>query len=288
MPDRRFIIYCDESTAKGKFYSNFYGGALIAAEDRQRIEDALSTRKLDLHLGAELKWTKITESYKDKYIAFIDTFFDFIESSNIKIRIMFTHNINSPVGLDDEQMDNEYWLLYYQLVKHAFGLIYCGNEDGDTTVSLYLDDVPDKQERFDRFRRYVASLSLNPNFIAQRVSIPLEEITDVDSRGHLIMQGLDIILGSMQFRLNDLHRVVPDGKKRRSKRTRAKEQVYQHINRRIRKIYPNFNIGMSTSSGNDPSNRWTHPYRHWLFVPAETEFNWSASKKKGKTPPTPT
>jgi hypothetical protein len=36
-----YIIYCDESESKGRFYSNFYGGALIKAADRERIEAAL-------------------------------------------------------------------------------------------------------------------------------------------------------------------------------------------------------------------------------------------------------
>ena len=74
--------------------------------------------------------------------------------------------------------------------------------------------------------------------------------------------------GAIQFRLNNLHKVKPAGKKRRGKRTIAKEELYKQINRRIREIHPNFNIGISTGIKDDKSNYWRHSYRHWLFIPA--------------------
>lgn len=71
----------------------------------------------------------------------------------------------------------------------------------------------------------------------------------------------------MQFRLNDLHKAIPEGKKRRGNRTIAKEKVYKYINNRIQIFYPNFNIGITTSLHNNPMNHWMHQYRHWLFEP---------------------
>ena len=63
-----YIIYCDESEDKGPFCSNFYGGALIKASDRQRIEaDLLAARE---GINGEAKWTKITEQDEGRYIAF--------------------------------------------------------------------------------------------------------------------------------------------------------------------------------------------------------------------------
>ncbi len=29
MRDREYIIFCDESDKKGRFYSNFYGGVMV-------------------------------------------------------------------------------------------------------------------------------------------------------------------------------------------------------------------------------------------------------------------
>lgn len=289
MRERKLLIYCDESAEKGRYFSHFYGGALIEESNRMRVEAALQQVKKEANLNAELKWTKISKAYSDKYIIFLDKYFDHIKNGDIEIRVMFTQNSNEPTGLEDHQIGNQYWLLYYQLIKHAFGLMYCGCPPVWTRVSLYLDDIPDSAERFEQFKKYVSSLNSFPKFAAQRVYIPDTEIADVDSKSHAILQGLDIILGSMQFRLNDKHLDKPDGERRRAKRTIAKEKVYKFINSRIRDIYPNFNIGTSTAVGDDISNRWLHPYRHWLFVPSERRVIIGAGKVRNRrTPQAPT
>ena len=89
----------------------------------------------------------------------------------------------------------------------------------------------------------------------------------MNSHDHDILQCLDIVLGAIQFRLNDKHKQKPAGARRRGKRTIAKERVYRHINLAIRTIRPNFNIGITTGTDGNLSNRWHQPYRHWLFVP---------------------
>ena len=88
---------------------------------------------------------------------------------------------------------------------------------------------------------------------------------------------MDIVLGSMAFRLNDLHKVIPEGELQRGKRTIAKEKLYKYINSRIRKIYPGFNIGESTGVF-EIGDRWTHPYRHWKFTPKNKEIDNSQFK----------
>ena len=95
--------------------------------------------------STSLKWVRITSNYLEKYKSFLDAFFDLVEQGHIKIRIMFTQNVYSPRNLDDYQIDNQYFLLYYQLIKHAFGLRYANpNNDLRINVSLLLDDVPEK------------------------------------------------------------------------------------------------------------------------------------------------
>jgi hypothetical protein len=85
------------------------------------------------------------------------------------------------------------------------------------------------------------------------------------------LQCLDIVLGAMNFRLNKKHLDKPAGARLRSQKTRAKEKIYKHINKRIHNIYPRFNIGVTTSIHGDPANRWQHRYRHWNF---KTKLKW--------------
>lgn len=287
MAKRRYVIYCDESLKRGEYYSNFFGGVLLKAEDRQIISELLNEKKAELNLGNELKWQRVTGNYLEKYEEFITYFFEFVSSGRIKVRIMFSQNIHVPVGLSREQIEDTYFRLYYQFIKHAFGIRHCNpNQIDNVYFSLLLDQIPDSKLKTERFKKYLCAI---PDTIGLRhlgIHIPIEKISNVDSRDHVILQGLDIILGSMAFRLNDGHRVKLPGKSRRGKRTIAKEKLYKTINKNIRTIYPNFNIGISTGQRDGPADKWAHSYRHWRFVPAHHKVD--LEKSKGKAPPKPT
>lgn len=277
-----YIIYCDESAVKGRFYSNFYGGVLVRASHQSKIESALQEVKdSERVFDGELKWTKITDKYEAKYIRFIETFFEFVKADEAKVRIMFTQNINSRPRVEAETSGNEYFMLYYQFLKHAFGLHYSGHDQNlPATVSVYLDDVPQKQEEYDQFKDYLSSLSTYPFFRSKGISIPRSNISSIDSKRHNILQAVDLILGAMQFRLNDKHLEKPAGSRVRGKRTRSKERVYKRINFLIRETYPNFNVGSNTGLQNGPSDRWTHKYRHWSFVPNDSTKDLTRGKRK--------
>jgi hypothetical protein len=277
----KYIIYCDESDDRGAFFSNFYGGALIRASDREAIEADLRNAKR--RLQGEVKWVKICAHNEADYIAFIDVFFNFIKDGIVKTRIMFTQNINQIQHLQSLDGENEFFMLYYQFIKHAFGLRYCNDDNKETVdVMIYLDDAPDTKEKLENFKNYMSSLSTYPIFFNNKISIDRDNITEVDSKNHIILQAVDVVLGSMQFRLNELHKAISKGQRHRGRRTRAKYRVYQHINSRIRKIYPGFNVGKSTGQDDGPEVKWSHPYRHWCFVPNQSIEDLSRGKKNKK------
>ncbi|MCR5163728.1 MAG: DUF3800 domain-containing protein [Thermoguttaceae bacterium] len=272
------IIYTDESEKEGKFYSNFYGGVLIRSQDLETVIRELESFKESLNLYNELKWVKVTENYLEKYIAFIDRFFDFVEDDKVKVRIMFTQNCFVPVNLTKEQRQNEYFLLYYQFFKHIFGLPYCILElEPPVRIRINLDQMPTTKESSFLFKSYLEGLSRNAQFKKAGVFIDREQIAEVDSKKHILLQCLDIVLGAMAFRLNDKHKEKPNGQRCRGKRTIAKEKLYKHILQRIRRIYPNFNIGETT--GHHLENHWLDPYRHWKFVAKGAQFDSSKTKK---------
>jgi hypothetical protein len=283
MSDKHYIIYADESDKKGRFYSNFFGGVLLAASDQRKIGDELNAKKLELGLNHEVKWQNVDASLVDRYIEFIRLYFQFVAASRLKVRIMFTQNMRVPKNLQQRHHDDQYFLLYYQFIKHAFGLMYGDyGPDQDVYVSILPDKIPDTKERFDRFKDYLCRIPSSALYRHANIYIPKSGIGDVDSKEHVILQGLDLILGSMCSKLNDKMQVVPEGKHRRGKRTRAKERLYKEINAEIRKIYPNFNVGVGTACKYGPSDRWTHPYRHWLFMPANYEMDRRLGKKAAR------
>ncbi len=276
---KRYIIYCDESDAEGQFYSHFYGGALIEASKQELIEAELQQLKNELNIfNGEMKWQRVTENYKEKYIRFVNAAFDIIERGDMRIRIMFTQNVNVP-KLEDYQIGNDYFLLYHQFIKHAFGLRYCSSPEEPASAAVLLDEVPHNAAKLDDFRRYLSSLSDFPIWRRAAFSIAYEDITEVNSKKHNILQALDVILGAAQSRLNEKHtRPIPPAK-RRTKRAMAKAEVYAAVKDRIWAIYPRFNVGASTGAANGLTDRWDHAYRHWLFIPTNSQQAPERSKK---------
>lgn len=280
MRDKHYIIYADESDKKGRYYSNFFGGVLLAANERELINRELEDKKIELGLIHEIKWQNVDQSCVDRYIEFIRAYFAYVASSRLKVRIMFTQNMFVPKSLENRHYEEQYFLLYYQFIKHAFGLKYADHNPYQAVfVSVMPDKIPDTAERVERFKDYLCRIPGSALMRGENIFIPRSSIADVDSKNHVILQGLDLILGSMCAKLNDKLLDKPSGKKRRGKRTLAKEKMYKAINAEIREIYPNFNVGVGTACHYGPSDRWTHPYRHWLFMPKRYVIDRSFGKR---------
>lgn len=267
-----FYIFCDESIKKGKYYSNFYGGLLIDKNDFEKVNNLLLSSLRDLNIeNSELKWSSVNTYGLQSYIQMMNVFFELIKNDTIKVRIMFTDNRFLTQDLPREYHKKEYHLLYYQFLKHAFGLSYI-NSDIPIDLEIFFDELPDKKQKNEDFKKFVYGIQFLPNFISSKINIKKEAIYEVDSKKHLLMQCLDVVLGAIAFRLNDMHKEKPVGSRRRGKRTIAKEKLYKHINKKIREIRPNFNIGITTGTDGDLLNRFSHPYRHWLFIPKNASY----------------
>lgn len=275
----QYVIYADESHRKGKYYSNFYGGALLNYKELEKISNAIIKKKNDLGLLGEVKWTKVTEQYLDKYIELTNYFFKFVNSNKIKIRIMFRQNANVPQNLSRNHEEKEYFLLYYQFIKHAFGIDYCNpNENDKIFLKMYFDKLPDTKKKNKEFKGYI--YSLNDFFYINNVHIFNEDIAEVDSKNHVVLQCMDIILGAMNFKLNDMDKEKLPNSNKRGKRTIAKEKLYKNILKNIKENYKNFNIGVSTSNRGDYANNWNDSYRHWCFKSKNSLFDASLTKNK--------
>lgn len=270
-----YLLYCDESVNKGKFFSDFYGGALVRSTDFIEINKTLKETKKELNLHGEIKWTKVTSNYLEKYKTIMDTFFFFIKEDKIKIRVMFRQNAIVP-NVSREQQNSGFHLLYYQFVKHAFGFSYLLNEN-NVYLRLFFDKLPDKKTKNELFLNHIYGLQSLKNFERARIKIRRQDIVQVNSHDHAILQCMDIVLGAMAFRLNDGHKERPPGKKQRGKKTIAKEKLYKHILSLIRSFYPNFNIGTTTAKY-PRINIWEHPYRHWKFTPKDFTIDESRFK----------
>lgn len=280
---RELILYCDESDSSGKHFSNFYGGALVESPHLNEVRERLEACKIAQNLLGEVKWQKITEPYASKYMILATEIFNLVREGKLKIRIMFTQNYFSPTRLTEDQRENGFFLLYYQFIKHAFGMKFAGKPHlPPASVRIYFDKLPDTNEKCLAFKGFVSGLNQNYEWRNAGLSIKQDQLAEIDSKEHVILQALDLVLGAIQFRLNDKHLEKAPGTNRRGKRTIAKERVYKHILGEIRNTYEgkHFNIGTNTGKPEGMVNLWKDPYRHWLFKSSTATVKPEYAKKR--------
>lgn len=262
---KEFILYCDEGEERGKKFSNFYGGLLVHSGKIDQINARLLSVKKALFINdGELKGTKITQNYADKYCQFLQEVFAMLREDLFKIRIMFTDNRHKAPLLSANEKDVAYFKLYYQFIKHAFGFRHMEQHENPILLRIFLDHLPDQSERKDEFKKYLCRLLDTRIFEESSLVIENQHIAEICSKKHILAQALDIILHLIEFRLNQKH-LVQEGMNRRSGRCKAKIQVYECVIKEIQKTYPNFNIGITTGTRGDIRNYWKDPYRHWIF-----------------------
>lgn len=258
-------IWLDESDRHGEFYSNFYGGLLVHSRYYREVLERMRSIVEETGIRDEIKWQKVNEYHYEKYIRLVDLLFDLAKEGKLKIRIFFRHNQYCPTRLTSEERKSDYPMLYYQFIKYAFGLPYAGIGELDA-LTLYLDEIPLRQAERDDFISHIRGLAKDHILKKMGLKIAKDGIIEVNSKQHLPLQFMDVILGAICFKLNEKDKLKAEGENKVGKRTIMKLKLYKHINMRIRDIYPNFNIGVTTPIRVN-SDSWTQVYRHWSFIP---------------------
>lgn len=255
--NNKYIIVCDESRRKGDKYSYFYGGAIVNESKYQKLSDILVNFKSKYGLN-ELKRTKITELNYKYYIEVLDLFFTFVRSGDIKVRIMFSPNeqlrTNIPHSL------NETFIKFYEVfIKDAFSIFYAKENIG---LRLIFDDLPETKEQCKKFKKHlIMRINTNKriNIKANKVYIKEEDIEEVDSKKHVILQCVDVVVGCVDFFLNSNEEGV-----RNSKRALAKNKVWQRIHQFILETNPNFVVDKTTLPIYSPKG-WADKYKHFVY-----------------------
>jgi hypothetical protein len=278
--EREYIIFCDESEKKGAYFSNFYGGVRVGAKQLLPATNRLNALKQELGITSEVKWSKTDLTNGDRYRKIVTAFFDEIAAKRLVMRMMFTQNALTAKGLTAEHHSQAYYILYYQFLKHGFGLRHMPPHLTPPRLRVYLDEIGDTKEQLAKFRGFIAGLAQDVYIRKTGLTIAEEDITEVRSHDHVILQCLDVVLGSIAFRLNDKHLARDPNTRRKGNRTKAKEQLYKTVRAEIARVTgkTHFNVGSSTGLSVMPVGRWSDGYLHWLFRPSE--FVYDAAKTK--------
>jgi hypothetical protein len=266
---REYWIFADESVQDGELFSTFFGGCIVPAPCHAEIELRLLAKKEKLGFGKELKWQRVTDQRLADYQLMITSFFDELRADRLRMRVMFQDNENARQRRASELRHEPCYKLYYQFIKHAFGLAFMPESAEGTRLRLFLDNLPHTKEHSSQFKSHLAALPLNSQLREKRLKLDASHIAEVDSNEHVLLQCIDIILGSMAFRFNEKHTIKAEGAKRRGRRTVAKEKLYKHVLAEIRTLKSHFHPKISTKCEPFPEGAWSMPYRHWLFKPKQ-------------------
>lgn len=269
----QYYLFADESVQDGSLFSNFYGGALVPQPEYEGVRTRLIDYKNALGFqGNELKWQKVTAQDLDSYKEITSAFFTEMREGRVKMRVMFRNNRNEYTrGLVPK--NERYLRLYYQFIKHSFGFTSRPTETTPFRLRLFLDRLPDTKTQIQSFKEYLCRLNQTGELRESGILVEPQAISEIDSKDYILLQCVDIVLGAMAFRLNDMHLIKPPGKRIRGKRTIAKEKLYKHIYAEISQIVAqkgvrNYDPKNGKHYKNYPHDRWTDPYRHWLFKPS--------------------
>lgn len=251
----KYIIVCDESSRKGRCFSYFYGGAIVAENKYEKISNVLDDYKAKFGLH-ELKRTKITEKNYKQYIDVIDLFFTFVKSGDIKVRVMFAPN-DQLERLPKEQ-NATYSKFYNTFIVNAFSVFYAGQ---DIKLRLIFDDLPETKEQIELFKTLLEKKINydNSSKHKNRVQVNHDRIEEVDSRKHVVLQCVDVITGLIDFYIN-----TPLSEIKNSKRATAKNKVFLEIKKQIEEIHENFEF-LDTTWPIWSTKGWKDCYKHFVY-----------------------
>ena len=254
-----YVIVCDESTKDGLFYSYFLGGAIVKESDYDYINQELYRLKHMLVLS-EMKRNRIDTSNAEKYMKVLGLFFNFIREGKIKVRVMFCNN-NYLARSSKEKEDVTFNKFYYFFLKYSFALKYTPS---DINLHIIFDELPDKKEKNDEFKKHlIENLNIEPQFPSHHsVSLQLENIQEVDSRKHIILQCVDVIVGLMDFFCNS----YISENYLTSKKEKGRFKVLQYIFSFIHEQNPMFEI-LETTPNLLSKQGWDIKYAHYLYKP---------------------
>lgn len=250
----RYIIIADESTKNGKEYSYFYGGALVLEKDYEFLSSALNKIKETTGLG-ELKRTKITEkNYKD-YIKVLRLFFALVSTGDIKVRVMFSPNEELLKLPKRENLT--YTKFYYAFIFNAFSIFYAKK---DIRLRLIFDDLPETKEQCENFKNCIVSkVKVNDRADANKVYIDKQQIEEVDSKKHIILQCIDVIVGVFDHFLN-----TPPSELMSTKRAKARSLIFKFVLLQISTLHKNFIINKTTQPIYSHKG-WNDKYKHFVY-----------------------
>lgn len=154
-------------------------------------------------------------------------------------------------------LNDTYTKFYFAFIKNAFNIFYAKK---NIKLRILFDDLPETKEQCAKFKKIlIHSIISNRKPNTNKVFIKKQDIVEVDSQKHILLQCMDVITGLLDFSLNtDVYEI------KQSNRAKAKQKVWEFVLQKILEINPSINFDKTTSPIYSHKG-WNCPYQHFVY-----------------------
>jgi len=265
-----YEIWADEAWTHGgelNRYWCFFGGVMGPQPDVERLETELSKVKAAYGLKGEVKWSNVGGRNLKAYRAFVDCFIHLLQNTDLRFRQVFLDRsfvrVNE-LGVVEAKEDLDLqFLIYYQFLKHAFGLRHLPPAPpGDTNRILARLDDHSSQKHKTALESFVKGLD------------PPIEVRFRDSAKSCRLQICDLLIGAAGSHGNKMHKRRQPGQRGMTDRQQPRYELAKYIYGKLRAVdaaergSAAFNWFESTGIDGDLANRYRYKLRIWKFIPS--------------------
>lgn len=194
MSRKKYHIFCDESCLSNRY--SCYSGIIIENCFLEKVKNTILNSRKENNLYAEIKWSKISNQYEEKYINLIKAIESLINKDIMHFRsiIIDNHKINHK-KYNDNNKEIGLYKFYYQLLKHCF----LKDINQTAEINVYIDK---------RITHYsLDDLKDCLNCTKDLAFCVIKTINHIDSKKCDFIQVNDLLLGALSFHKNGNHKI---------------------------------------------------------------------------------
>ena len=253
-------------------YWCFFGGLLGLESDIDRLETALKQIVSNFGYRREVKWQGISRQCEVVYKELVDELLLHIETYDIKYRQSFLDRyfVHDASNLLDPPTDIEVqFKVYYQFIKHNFGLKYLPEQSSKSEIIVRLDRHSN-QDHKDKLQSFVEDDL--PRMLNREADFDIR-LSYVNSKKFLRMGVCDLLMGAAGSHGNRRHLKRKSGQRGMTDKQKCRLEFCNHVYGKLRTLDAKtrgskaFNWFESTGHSGNLTNRLNHPIRIWKFKP---------------------
>lgn len=267
MPDKETIVYCDTSATAGDRYSNFVGVLLIGSGHLDGTLGALRMLHQRIGITETLKWSSVNGDNLRHCQQMTSALFHCIREGHVKLRLFYRANRTPLTPALEERIGGVPSQLLLRLLGQGVGFQHRSRTPSPLRLRLYFGSFPRTRPQISQFRRCFMQLQEDPKWAPLCLQVREQDISGVAQADHLFLQLLDLVLGSLNYRVNVATVAGLIGSRQAGTQPQAKRRLSFHVSTLFQQLQPGYNPRISTPNRDALMHFWTLPYRQWCYVP---------------------